>query len=171
MPKNRVKRHAVTQPLDKPYRLIPLTQGQNAIVDTKDFDWLMRWNWQALWSRTTKSFYAHRWGNHMMHRAILKCGPREGDHINHNTLDNRRENLRKCTHFQNTRNTKIRSDNSSGFKGVSFHKVTDKWAAYGCVQGKIKHLGLFDSREDAARAYDTYAKMFYGEFATLNFPQ
>ena len=58
MPKLRVKRHAVTQPLDQSYRLIPLTQGQNAIVDVEDFEWLDQWNWCAQW--TGRHFYAVR---------------------------------------------------------------------------------------------------------------
>ncbi len=58
MPKRRMKRHAVTQPLDPSYRLIPLTQHQNAIVDTADFDWLSQWNWHA--NLCDKGFYVRR---------------------------------------------------------------------------------------------------------------
>lgn len=72
MPKNRVKRHAVTQPLDKPYRLIPLTQGKNAIVDLENFSWLSQWNWCA--GRQRGKPYAVRAFDKMpMHRLILKC--------------------------------------------------------------------------------------------------
>src|SRR5712664_3456881 len=119
--KIRVKRHAVTQPLDTSYRLIPLTQGQNAIVDLEDFEWLSQWNWCADWNSCTRSFYAQRRGNNRkttLHRCILKCKHgEEGDHKNGDTLDHRRKNLRKCNRSQNMQNkTKLRI-NTSGYKG------------------------------------------------------
>lgn len=170
MPKRRMKRHSVTQPLDKPYRLIPLTQEQNAIVDAADFEWLSQYNWQAMWSPTTKSYYASRSYGGSMHRDILKCKPGEGDHKNHNTLDNRRSNLRRCTISQNSLHTKTPTTNTSGFKGVTFRKERSKWRARIRINGKLTHLGLFDSPEEAALVYDMAAKKFHKEFAFLNFP-
>lgn len=122
------------------YREIPLTQGQVALVDTSDYEWLSQWNWQAHWAKHTRSFYAVRTsyqGGHKMsinmHRLILGLlsgDPRKGDHANRNTLDNRRENLRIADSFQNAQNASRRSDNSSGYKGVCWHKPTGKWSAY-----------------------------------------
>src|SRR6266851_8668054 len=137
MPKKPVVRHEVVQPPDTSYRLIPLTQGQNAIVDTADYDWLMQWNWCAWWSKDSKSFYAERGEKHnghkrtiYMHRTILECGPnQETDHHDRNTLNNRRYNLRKATKSQNRNNQKIRSDNKSGYKGVSWDNRKNKWIA------------------------------------------
>lgn len=174
MPKRRnMKRHSVTQPLDKPYRYIPLTQGQNAIVDAADFEWLNGWTWHAHWSPSTQSFYASR-GERIgsilktvpMHRFILACNStQEADHRNHDTLDNRRQNLRKVARHQNMAN---RRKWNGKFKGISFHH--GKWVAR-IQTNKINiRIGIYETAECAARAYDEAAKRLHGEFAYLNFP-
>lgn len=174
--KRRMKRHAVTQPLDQSYRLVPLTQGQNAIVDAEDFEWLDQWNWYAEWCRFTNSFYAHRrLPNHgkiiSMHAFILRCNMVEqGDHRNHDTLDNRKDNLRKCSSTQNHRNQRVCRGGSSRYKGVSWHKQKGKWRATIKLTEKQKHLGFFFVEQDAALAYDAAALEYFGEFAHLNFP-
>lgn len=84
---------------------IPLTQGQFAIVDNKNYKWLLQYKWCAIWCEKTKSFYAVRGSNRVngkqytisMAREILglkKGDNRQADHINHRTLDNREINLR-----------------------------------------------------------------------------
>jgi len=92
----------------------------------------------------------------------------EVDHINGNTLDCRRLNLRLCTHKQNLANQKKQSGRSSQFKGVSFSKSRGKWEAYIKTDGKKKHLGRFDTEEAAAYAYDLEAFRLFGWFAKLN---
>jgi AP2 domain-containing protein len=175
MPKRRMPRHSVTQPLDKSYRLIPLTQGQNAIVDANDFEWLSQWNWYAVWCEHSRSFYATRneegrTGNAIfMHKAILSCERREqGDHKNHDTLDNRKGNLRKATNTENNFNKGPQSNNKSGYKGVSWDKEKEKWLAQIVHQGTHVFIGRFSSVKEAAHAYDTAAKKYHGEFAVLN---
>ena len=93
------------------------------------------------------------------------------DHINGNHLDNRRCNLRIATVSENSQNARIRYDNSTGFKGVSYNKRRSKYRSYINNAGRQLHIGYFDNPEDAARAYDTAARFLYGEFACVNFPQ
>ncbi len=94
----------------------------------------------------------------------------EWDHKNGNGHDNSYDNLRPCTRSQNMANSGKRVNNTSGFKGVSWHPQAKKWRAYIKVNGRQISLGLFDLKEDAAKAYDKAAKKYFGEFAVLNFP-
>lgn len=169
MPGKPRKRHPVTQPIDKPFRYIPLTQGQNAMVDAYDFEWLSQWNWCACWSPSTKSFYARRGLPTIhMHRVILGCKRGEFvDHINHNTLDNRRQNLRRCGHRANSHNRGLRSDNSTGFKGVYLRR-SGRWQGQFTLNGKRISLGYFNTAREAAQAYNSAAMVHHGEFARLN---
>lgn len=87
------------------------------------------------------------------------------DHVNRDGLDNRRENLRLCTQTQNLANRGRFSNNTSGFKGVSWYAKTRKWKAQIQV-GKVKrHLGYFDLPEDAHKAYCKAAEEGFGKFA------
>lgn len=107
-----------------------------------------------------------------MHRVIL--GLLDGqicDHINRDKLDNRRENLRVCTLSQNAANsTKLRKQNKSGFRGVSWNTRANKWHVRVQRGNKDFIVGHFLCKEEAARAYDAKALELFGEFAVLNFP-
>lgn len=87
------------------------------------------------------------------------------DHINGVRNDNRWLNLRRADASQNCWNSKKPSTNTSGAKGVSFHKATGKWQVRIRVRGKQKHIGLFDSVEEAELAFAVAADKFHGEFA------
>jgi len=107
-----------------------------------------------------------------MHREIIRAP--EGllvDHIDGNGLNNRKSNLRLCTHSQNTYNRRPNRNCSSRYKGISFHKMSKKWEVAICCKGKREHLGRFDDEVKAALAYDRKAKQLFGEFAYLNFPK
>jgi hypothetical protein len=92
------------------------------------------------------------------------------DHIDHkNKLNNHVSNLRWVTCSQSNINKGLKSNNTSGYKGVSFHKQSGLWAAYINVNGKRTSLRTHNTAEDAARAYDLKAKELHGEFAVLNF--
>ena len=106
-----------------------------------------------------------------IHRLIMDA-PKgmDVDHINGNPLDNRKSNLRICTHTENNRNRGANKNNTSGYKGAYWHKQNKKWRAQIVRNNKAIHIGLYESKEEAARAYDKKAKELHGEFAYLNFP-
>lgn len=110
--------------------------------------------------------FAHRviW---IMHNGEIPAGL-VIDHINGERADNRLANLRVCTFQENHYNRKPRSDNKSGFRGVSWHKQKQKWVAQITVGGKSKFLGFFANPEDAYIAYCKMALEHYGEFARLD---
>lgn len=153
---------------------IPLTLGMNAIVDDEDYEFLMQWNWYAMQAGrgAYKKYYAARGSrkkNLRMHQAL--CPAPEGmetDHINGNSLDNRRCNLRICTHRQNIWNRKAVRGSASRYKGVDWYAASGNWRAYIKLDGKQKHLGCYKSEDDAARAYNKAALQYHGEFAHLN---
>lgn len=80
-------------------------------------------------------------------------------------INNRWENLRASNQSQNVANGKIRRDNTSGFKGVHFNKRDKCYQAYIGIDGKLKHLGSYDSAEEAHAAYIVAANIHFGEFA------
>ena len=87
------------------------------------------------------------------------------DHINCNRSDNRIVNLRESSQLENRHNIRKNSNNTSGYKGVSWHADTAKWRARITYMHKEYHLGLFDTAEEAHAAYCRAAILFYGEFA------
>ena len=146
---------------------IQLSGDKVAIVDSGDYEWLNQWKWShnghgyAERVVTRNGIQKHI----MMHRLIINTPDNmDTDHVNHNGLDNRRCNLRICTTSQNQANQRIRSDNTSGKVGVSWHKTHKKWSANIRHNGKQVYLGLFDSIEDASNAYSAKAKELFGEF-------
>jgi hypothetical protein len=92
------------------------------------------------------------------------------DHADQNGLNNKKGNLRPCTNLQNQYNRKPDRRNTSGYKGVSWVKRDKKWKAQIVKDGKQTNLGLFATKEEAARAYDAEAKIQHGEYRYPNFP-
>ena len=157
-------------------RNIPLTKGRYAIVDDQDYDELRKTKWHLLSTPTGHNYAAHRKYQSkvvsLMHREITNAPPKSHvDHINHDTLDNRRENLRVCTVSQNVINSaKPTGRYSSRYKGVSFDKKkkNNVWRACIWKDNTFHHIGNFLTEIDAAEAYNKRALELFGEFAYLN---
>lgn len=152
-------------------REIPLTQGHVALVDDEDYEFLSQFKWCADTSYGT--LYAIRQSqgkSQRLHQLLLPDFPHV-DHINGDGLDNRKHNLRGCSASQNLMNRGKQSNNTSGFKGVSWHKVHNKWVAQIKVNGKGRTLGYYGDAVTAAKHYDEAATQLHGEFAFLNFPE
>lgn len=150
---------------------IRLSRGKHALVDQEDAKRVTAAGpWAAMWNG--KLWYAISSSAGYLHRFILRVD--DGvlvDHENRNTLDCRRENLRRASHSQNTCNhgkKRYPCGTSSKFKGVDLHG--GRWRAQIAKDGIRVHLGLFDSEEAAARAYDDAARDLHGEFRRVNFP-
>lgn len=156
---------------------IKLTKGYVALVDNEDFESVSKIKWSVI---IQSSGRCEAMGNIgygrkntdpiRMHTLIMN--PPKGmtiDHINHNALDNRKSNLRICTNRQNNRNKKAPSNNTSGFKGVVWHKGGNKWMAQIRIDNdEHLYLGLFKDKIAAAKAYNEAALKHHGEFAFLN---
>jgi hypothetical protein len=148
-------------------KTIELTQGFVAKVDDEDFHWLDRFSWCA--NEFQPGFWYATSGLLIMHRLVMGISTKTIwiDHKNRDTLDNQKFNLRIATPSQNQQNANIRTDNTTGYKGVS-RRYGDFMARIS-VEGKRIYLGTFSNAEDAARAYDAAAVEHFGEFARVNF--
>ena len=180
-----------------------------ATVDDEDYqraiDAVTSYNKDGSPRKGTGKYYAWRGGNKWyanngsryksLHRVIMNPpADKDVDHINGDTLDNRKENLRICTRSQNMMNKALRSDSSTGFKGVyevkhggKYTKKSGEVVIYGPPKKRFRayignpdspatrkrhlRLGYYSTAEEAAEAYDRKAVELYGEFALLNFPE
>lgn len=156
------------------YCELHLPDGTPFLVDVSDFPKIFNYSWHLHKNKKGK-IYVRGWEplirkKVMLHRLLLNAEDPDlvVDHINGNTLDNRKSNLRIATVRQNSANCRRYKNNSSGYKGVSFDKSTNLWKAYIGGAKSRKHLGSFLTKEDAAKAYNREASILYGEFARLN---
>lgn len=143
--------------------------------------------WHASWDNSTQSFYVQRnvtvtpgrvknggkRTRQPLHRLIMNAKHgMEIDHINNDTLDNRRSNLREVTGYQNDQNRKgaQADNNTSGIRGVSYHKETRKWRAYITINRKQIHIGVYDDMREAERVVKEKRKelMPYSKEALAN---
>lgn len=137
------------------------SEGQYALVDddVADLPFIRNYRWQFNDGRPSLGLGI------VLARKIMQAPPHlEVDHINHDTLDNRRANLRLSTHAENQANKRPQSP--YGYKGVSFQH--NGWVAKIGIYGTSIYLGRFRRVEDAAVAYDIAAIQLQGDFAFLN---
>lgn len=158
-------------------RILVKSEGEDrfAIVDPEDFVGLSRYSWKL--DRHGYAIRNTRVNGKsvgvLMHRQILGLTPRDRDvhtdHRNGERLDNRRDNLRRCSLSENNRHNGPHRSSSSRYKGVTWHRGVSKWQAAIYSGGKTHYLGLYESEDAAARAYDVAAEQLFGDYAFLNF--
>lgn len=145
---------------------IPLTQGKVALVDDEDYEWLNEYNWHfegryaASRDKDRNKLY--------MHKAVLKDIEKGNvvDHINRDKLDNRKSNLRYADYSSNSANSKLASNNTTGYRGV--YKRGKYWRVALTYEGKQVSGGYYSTKEEAAEEYNRLAIKHFGEFAFLN---
>lgn len=154
---------------------IPVGRGKVALVDDEDYEHLSKRKWYCYRARSKNTNCWHvrlsesNKRQVYLHRMIVT--PPEGmivDHINRDGLDNRKENLRFCTPWQNSLNCSPRINCTSKYKGVCKRSDSGSYRSRIRVHGKLINLGNFKNEKDAARAYNDAAKLYFGEFAVLN---
>ncbi len=139
------------------------------LIDAEDYDRIRKYKWY------TKNNHGHTRALNTqvgyLSRFIMGVtDPKiQVDHINHDTLDNRKRNLRLCSHPENQRNMTVnRKNNVSGYKGVHWDRRRNKWSVQIKINGSNIYIGSFNSKEQAALAYNQAAIKFHKEFALLN---
>lgn len=159
--------------IDGDVAYVPLTKGYEAVIDSADVTLVDGVSWRAMVSPSGR-VYATTWSQDgkrdllFLHRVIENTDAGlDTDHIDGNGLNNRRANLRVATRSQNRCNTGKPCTNTSGFKGVSWHKHAQKWCASIGFNGKRRSLGHHDSPEAAHAAYVKAAAELHGEFARV----
>ena len=150
-----------------------MTKGCVATIDAEDAADILSHSWTATRGRVG-GWYAYRQERgtqHKMHRQLMPDCAEDVDHIDGDGLNNRRSNLRCASRGQNLVNRGLKVNNTTGYKGVIRAASPNKWRAEVKLQGRAKSLGVFDSPEAAARAYDNACRSNWGDFCQANFPE
>lgn len=150
-------------------KTIELSQGFVALVDDDKFDEINKHKWYC-----HHGYAIRKEGEatpqinmeHVVFGHVTKL-----DHNDGNRLNNQLWNLRPVTHSVNIQKAKLRSTNTSGFRGVNFHKATGKWIARITKDNIRLDLGSFSTAEEAAKVYDEAAFKLFGALAAFNFPR
>lgn len=112
-----------------------------------------------------KSYLAHR----LIYFWVMGKWPKyQIDHKDCNKTNNKWDNLREATNQQNSLNSRLHVDNTSGYKGVQKNTLANTWMARLCIDGKALYLGSFTTKEEAAKKYDEAAIKHHGKYARIN---
>lgn len=144
---------------------IILDKEHKALIDVQDIPFIASKRWHAA-LKSNNTAYAKNSKLGMMHRLLLPTD-KEVDHINRNSLDNRRCNLRECSRSENSQN-RMTNGGASKYKGVSWHKTRKMWVVTISCQKKKRWVGFFSDEKEAAINYNLAAKNLFGDFACLN---
>lgn len=130
-----------------------------ALIDLEDVDNIKMYKWFF------DGRYVRNSNKQKLHRTIINVSEEKIiDHINHNTLDNRKSNLRICTQNDNAKNKSKQINNTSGVTGVSWYKKYEKWRVRIQVNNKDILIGYFDDKEEAIKARKEAEIKYFGEF-------
>lgn len=153
---------------------VELSNGGVAIIDDEFFDFINQYRWYKNskgYAITMKTTALSERRQVFMQHLVLGFTPHDGlvvDHINGVRLDNRKDNLRICTHAQNIMNGMGWKNRKSKYKGVYKRDGYDRWRVIISGNGERQHIGDFSSEAEAAKAYNDAAKVLHGEYARLN---
>ena len=153
------------------YYLMYDRQGNSCLIDKEDYEKIS----QGYWSKYQDSNYfcsCIQGIKYWLHRYIVNA--EEGqyvDHINNNFNDYRKKNLRLCNNAENNRNRGLQKNNTSGYPGVGWAKREQKWRVRIKIDGKEKHLGYFDSIDDAIKTKKAAEEKYFGEYSYENSQQ
>lgn len=141
--------------------------NQEFYFDLEDYDKIKDYCWTEKIEKNGYRRLVSRDANNnnkeiRIHQVILGSNY---DHINRDTFDNRKCNLRKASHSENMKNRSVSKNNSSGITGVYQHSVNKKWCSQIVVDSNTYYLGYFDNKEQAIIARLKAEKEYYGEFA------
>lgn len=141
------------------------TKMEKFYFDREDLPLVEQYCWHIKDKGYLQGYNTNTGKNIQFHRLVTNC-PKDKvvDHINHNTMDNRKENLRICTVAENNKNKSIYKRNKSGVTGVSWNKARNKWYANIGVDGKLINLGYFTDKEEAIKARLQAEEKYFGEF-------
>ena len=178
---------------DEPYKIervtfVPVGKNRYAEIDAEDWEKVENYKWYLLRNPHSNIHYAHAFvypngkqKGFYMHRHVMGVTDRRihVDHANHDGLDNRKSNLRKATPTENMHNQRrLKPKKISPYKGVYYnpysttnsrqYRRSKPWDARICVSKKAIYLGVFETKEEAAMAYNEAAIKYFGDFACLN---
>ena len=151
-------------------KIIYTNKGEEIFVDDEDYEELNSFTWYVL--NNGYAMRTPRKGHHkrmLMHRLIMDCpNGMFVDHINHDKLDNQKQNLRICTRIENCQNKNVPANNTSGVVGVTWHEYTRNWEVGIKINKEHIYLGVFEDFDEAVKIRKEAEEKYYGEFRNVD---